>query len=180
MDALISDRLQNAADGCDSFRGCFEHLESRLTTAMGDTSWTHIYDELQKIIEDTKSQNDGMRELEKKLEGQADELRADLKSHEQVTIGLVLNNLPGKEEAPHRDLRKLPAGRHSRVTPAVLCVTCQRTRHTTNQTKPNQTKPNQPTNNQRTTHNQHTINHNQHTTNNQPNVPTAANLNLYR
>ena len=46
-----------------------------------------------------------MRELEKRLEGQADELRADLKSHERTTIGLVLNHLPEKEEAPHRDGR---------------------------------------------------------------------------
>ena len=84
LDALISDRLQNAADGCDSFRARFEHLESRLDTAMGDTGWTHINDELRKLKEDTKSQSDGMRELEKKLEGQADELRADLKSHDRT------------------------------------------------------------------------------------------------
>ena len=73
LDPLISDSLQNAADGCDSFRARFEHLESRT------------------LQEDTKIQSDGMWELEKKLEEQADELRADLKSHEQVTIGLVLN-----------------------------------------------------------------------------------------
>ena len=81
-----------------SFRARFEHLESR-------PNWTHIYDELWKLVEDTKSQSDGMREPEKKLEEQADELRADLKSHEQVTIGLVLNNVPEKEEAPRRDGR---------------------------------------------------------------------------
>ena len=68
-----------------------------MNTAMGDTGWTHIYDELRKLKEDTESQSDGLRELEKKLEGQADELRADLESHEQVTIGLVLIHLPGKE-----------------------------------------------------------------------------------
>ena len=83
LDALISDRLQNAADECNSFHARFEHLESRLNAAMGHTGWTHIHDELRKIKEDTKSQSDGTRELEKKLEGQADELRADLKSHEQ-------------------------------------------------------------------------------------------------
>ena len=48
LHALISDRLQNAADECNSFRARFEHLESRLNTAMGDTGWTHIYDELRK------------------------------------------------------------------------------------------------------------------------------------
>ena len=37
-----------------------------------------------------------MRELEKRLEEHADELRADLKSHERATIGLVLNHLPEK------------------------------------------------------------------------------------
>ena len=105
LDALISDRLQNAADRCDSFRARFEHLKSRLNTAMADTGWTHTQDELRKLKEDTKRQSDGLRELEKRLEGQADELRADLKSHEQVTIGLVLNHLPEKVEALHRDGR---------------------------------------------------------------------------
>ena len=97
LEALISDRLRNATDGCYSFRARFEHLESRLNTAMEDTGWTHVYDELQKLKEDTKSQSDGMRELEKKLEGQTDKLRADLTSHEQVPTELVLNHLPEKE-----------------------------------------------------------------------------------
>ena len=105
LNTLISDRLQNAADDCDSFRARLEHLESRLNTAMGDTGWTHIYDELQKLNDVAKNQSDGLRELEKRLEGQADELRADLKSHERATIGLVLNHLPEKGEAPHRDGR---------------------------------------------------------------------------
>ena len=105
LDALISGSLQNAAGECNSFRARFEHLESRLNAAMGDTGWTHICDELRKLQDEAKSQSDGMRELEKRLERQADELRADLKSHEQVTIGLVLNHLPEKDEAPHRDGR---------------------------------------------------------------------------
>ena len=138
LEALISDRLQHATDGCDSFRARFEHLESRLNTVMEDTGCTHVYDELQKLKVDTKSQSDGMRELEKKLEEQADELRAYLKSHEQVPIGLVLNHLPEKEEAPTvtaetegdeeevaltsdeayaGDFRQLQAGRNSRATP---------------------------------------------------------------
>ena len=105
LDALISGSLQNAAGECNSFRARFEHLESQLNAAMGDTGWTHICDELRKLQDEAKSQSDGMRELEKRLERQADELRADLKSHEQVTIGLVLNHLPEKDEAPHRNGR---------------------------------------------------------------------------
>ena len=57
--ALISDRL----------RARFEHLESRRNTATGDTGWTHIYDELRKLKDQAKNQSDGMRELERKLEG---------------------------------------------------------------------------------------------------------------
>ena len=38
LDALISDRLRNAADGCDTFRARLDHLESRLNTAMGDSA----------------------------------------------------------------------------------------------------------------------------------------------
>ena len=49
LNTLISDRLQDAADECDSFRARFEHLESQLKTAMGDR--THIYDELRKLEE---------------------------------------------------------------------------------------------------------------------------------
>ena len=98
LNTLISDRLQNAGDECDSFRARFEHLESQLKTAMGDR--THIYGELRKLNEEAKNQSDGMRELEKKLEEQADELRADLKCHEKVTIGLVLKHLPKKERHP--------------------------------------------------------------------------------
>ena len=81
LDTLISDRL-----------------ESQLKSAMGDR--THIYDELRKLNDEAKNQSDGMRELEKKLEEQADELRADLKCREKVTIGLVLKHVPEKGEAP--------------------------------------------------------------------------------
>ena len=49
-----------------------------------------------------KNQSDGMRELEKRLEERAGELGAHLKSLERATIGLVLNYLPEKGEAPHR------------------------------------------------------------------------------
>ena len=52
-----------------------------------------------------RTRADGMRELENELEEQADELRADLKCHAKVTIVLVLNHLPEKGEAPHRDGR---------------------------------------------------------------------------
>ena len=53
-----------------------------MKTATGDR--THIYDELQKLNDKARNQSDGMRELEKKLEEEADELRADLKTHEKV------------------------------------------------------------------------------------------------
>ena len=53
LNTLISDRLQNAADECDSFRVRFEHLESQLKTAMGDR--THIHDELQEINDEAKN-----------------------------------------------------------------------------------------------------------------------------
>ena len=66
LNTLISDRLQNAADECDSFRARFEHLESQLKTAMGDR--TYIHDELRKLNDEAKNQSDGMRELEKRLE----------------------------------------------------------------------------------------------------------------
>ena len=97
LNTLIKDRLQNAADERDSFRARFEYLESQLKAAMGDT--THIHDELRKLNDEAKNQSDGMRELEKRQEEHADELR-DLKCHEKVTIGLVLNHMPEKGEAP--------------------------------------------------------------------------------
>ena len=67
-----------------------------MKAAMGDR--THIHDELGKLNDEAKNQSDGMRELEKRLEEHADERRADLKSHERATIGLVLNHLPEKGE----------------------------------------------------------------------------------
>ena len=96
LNTLISDRLQNAADERDSSRARFEHLESQLKTAMGNRA--HIYDELRKLNDEAKNQSDGMRELENELEEQADELRADLKCHAKVTIGLVLKHMPEKGE----------------------------------------------------------------------------------
>ena len=68
LNTLISDCLQNAADECDSFRARLEHLESKLKAEMGDR--TRIHDELRKLNDEAKNQNDGMRELEKRLEGQ--------------------------------------------------------------------------------------------------------------
>ena len=53
LNTLISDRLQNAANECDSFRARFEHLKSQLKTAMGDR--THIHDELQKLNDEAKN-----------------------------------------------------------------------------------------------------------------------------
>ena len=106
VNTLISDRIQNAANECDSFRARVEHLESQLKAAKGDR--THIHDELRKLNDEAKNQSDVLRELEKRLEGQADELRADLKSHERATIGTigrVLSHLPEKGEAPHHDGR---------------------------------------------------------------------------
>ena len=95
LDTLISDRLQNSNQRMRLPSVLVSNtLESRLKAAMG--GWTRICDELRKLKEDTKSQSDGMRELEKILEEQADELRADLKSHDRATIGLVLNHLPEK------------------------------------------------------------------------------------
>ena len=106
LNTLISDRLQNAANECNSLRARFEHLESKLKTAMGDR--THIHDELRKLNDEAKNQSDGLRNLEKRLEGQADELRADVRSHVRATIGTIgrmLNHLPEKGEEPHRDGR---------------------------------------------------------------------------
>ena len=106
LNTLISDRLQNAADERDAFRARFEHHESQLRTAVGDRTRSH--DELRKLNDEVKNQSDGMRELEKRQEEQADELRADLKCHERAaigTIGRVLNHMPEKGEAPRRDGR---------------------------------------------------------------------------
>ena len=69
LNTLISDRLQSAANECDFFRARFEHLESQLKTALGDR--TTIHDELGKLNDEAKNQSDGLRELEKRLEGQA-------------------------------------------------------------------------------------------------------------
>ena len=87
LNTMISDRRENAADECDSFRARFEHHESQLKTATGDR--TRIHDELRKLTDEAKNQGDGMRELEKRLEGQADERRADLKRHELATVGTI-------------------------------------------------------------------------------------------
>ena len=97
LDTLVSNRLLNTANECDSLRARFGHLESQLKTAMGDR--THIHDELWKLNDEAKNQSDGMRELEKRFEGQA---------ASRATIGLVLSHLPEKGEAPHGD------GRHRR------------------------------------------------------------------
>ena len=86
--AYIAEQITAGSTGdCNSLRARFEHLESQLNAAMGDTGWTHIYDELLKLHDDDESQRDGMRELVKQMmiiERQADELRADLISYEQV------------------------------------------------------------------------------------------------
>ena len=53
LNTLISDRLQNAAHEYDSVRACFEHLESQLRTAVGDT--TRIRDELWTLNDEAKN-----------------------------------------------------------------------------------------------------------------------------
>ena len=103
LNTLTSHRLQNAADDCDSFRARLEHHESQPKTAMGDR--TRIHDELRKLNDEAKNQSGLFAGAGEETEGQVDELRADLKSHERATIGLVLNHLPEKGEAPHRDGR---------------------------------------------------------------------------